>query len=256
MESNVSWLNRFEIKPGRWVYCPNDETRVYGKKILKITLRRWNIPPYYFHLLKGGHVQALTKHMNSEYFATIDLKDFFGSVSRTRITRALKPICGYDLAREIAKRSTIKALSEKYPHSHHLPYGFVQSPLLASISLFDSTLGKLLHKLYGSHNVIVSVYMDDIVISSRNKENLIHIFDEILMATKKSKFNINEIKTLPVAASVTAFNIELSHGLLQVTESRFQKFSSIYSESNSEQQKQGIAGYVGSINRHQAKLLV
>jgi hypothetical protein len=41
-----------------------------------------------------------------------------------------------------------------------LPYGFVQSPILASLALDKSKLGKLLRKLNGRTDITVSVYVD------------------------------------------------------------------------------------------------
>ncbi|AIL70785.1 reverse transcriptase [Vibrio vulnificus] len=251
----ASWSNRFEVKPDRWVYNPTSESRVSGQQINKLLNKSWKKPSYYYHLRNGGHVEALKIHLEHRYFATIDISDFFGNISRSRITRALKPIVGYENARKIAKLSTVKA-SENYSHSHHLPYGFNQSPILASICLFDSTLGKYLDKLSDSKEICVSVYMDDIVISAQDDEKLKKAFDEILVAAEKSKFVLSKEKTRPVAIQTEAFNIVVTHGNMKIEYERFVKFQHAYSASNSEPQRHGIGSYVGSVNKAQAKLLV
>lgn len=251
----ASWLNRFELKPGRWVYEPTPDSRATGQSINRLLHKRWNKPSYYYHLRSGGHVEALRLHLDQTYFATIDISDFFGCISRTRITRSLKPILGYENARKIAKLSTVKA-SDDYPHSHHLPYGFNQSPILASICLFDSTLGKCLEKININKDLRVSVYMDDIVISSQDKKSLNKKFDEIMSAAQKSKFSLSKEKTRPIANQTEAFNIILSHGEMRIEYDRFVRFQQAYSTSKSEAQKKGIGSYVGSVNKTQAELLI
>lgn len=252
---NTSWSNRFEIKKDRWVYNPTIESRAFGKQILKHLNKSWKKPDYYYHLRDGGHIEALKIHLESQFFATIDISDFFGYISRSRITRSLKSILSYDVARKIAKISTVKAM-DYYPHSHHLPYGFVQSPLLASICLFDSTLGKLLDTINKNNSAKVSVYMDDIVISSNDKNLLISLFDDIHVAAKKSNFLLNPTKTKLVAQQTEAFNIILSHRMMKLEYNRFVDFQQAYALSDSEYVRNGIGSYVGSINKQQAKLLI
>lgn len=250
-----SWSNRFEVKPDRWVYNPTFESRIVGKQIIKLLNKSWRKPSYYYHLCNGGHVEAINIHLEHRYFATVDISDFFGSISRSRITRSLKPVVGYENARKISKLSTVKT-SNNYLHSHHLPYGFNQSPILASICLFDSTLGKYLDKLSKSEEIRVSVYMDDIVISAQNDDCLTKAFDEILVAAEKSRFMLSKEKTKPVALQTEAFNIVVTHGSMKVEYERFVKFQHAYAASDSDAQRHGIGSYVGSVNKTQAKLLV
>ena len=51
------------------------------------------------------------------------------------------------------------------PKAYILPYGFVQSVIIASFCLHKSALGRYLNKLGGS-GFKVSVYMDDIIVST------------------------------------------------------------------------------------------
>ena len=252
---NTSWSNRFEIKKDRWVYNPTLESRTIGKQILKHLNKSWQKPDYYYHLRNGGHVEALKIHLENQFFATIDITDFFGYISRSRITRSLKSRLSYDLARKIAKVSTVKAI-ETYPHSHHLPYGFIQSPLLASICLYDSTLGKLLDSINKNNLAIISVYMDDIVISSNNENSLISIFNNLHVAAKKSNFILHPNKTKPVAPQTKAFNIVMSQGCMKIEYDRFVELQRDYAISDSEEVQHGIGSYVGSVNKQQAKLLI
>lgn len=250
-----SWSNRFEVKPNRWVYNPTNSCRSIGKGIQWKLRKRWTPPPYYYHLRDGGHVAAIEVHLENNFFATLDIKDFFGSISRTRVTRALKKFFPYIEARSFAKQSTVKVMGN-YPFSHQLPYGFVQSPILASLCLFDSKLGRELHVLHNKKKALVSIYMDDILISSSNKDELIEIYEKLKIDLVKSKFNLNESKSLPVSDSVTAFNIDFKNNDKRINYDRFVRFQYAYFLSNSKAQKKGIASYVGSVNKSQAKLLI
>jgi len=250
----LGWVNRFEVKPGTWVYEPSAQSRKHGRSIITNVKKKWTSPLYYFHLRDGGHVKALEKHINNKFFASLDIKDFFGSISRTRITRTLKEYFGYDLARKIAKISTVKHHTESQ-HSHSLPYGFVQSPLLASICLHKSTLGIELDKCFKDTNITVSLYMDDIVLSSKNEKIVTDWIEKLKDAAIRSKFTLNSQKESLTGPSVVAFNIELAHHSMSITKSRFDKFLFEYKNSTSKAQQEGIGGYVGSVNKIQATLL-
>lgn len=248
------WTNRFEVKPNTWIYEPSDQSREHGKIITTDVKNKWTPPSYYFHLRDGGHVKALEIHIDNNFFACLDIKDFFGSISRTRITRTLKEYFSYNFAREMAKISTVKHHT-KDKHSHSLPHGFVQSPLLASICLHKSTLGIELDKCFNYESMTVSLYMDDIVLSSKNEHVVTEWIDKLKGAAIRSKLTFNSQKESLTSTSVIAFNIKLAHHSMIITTSRFDKFLSEYKNSQSKAQQKGIGGYVGSINKFQAKLL-
>ena len=84
------WVNRFELKPGRWVFEPSAESKALGQKIKAAVEKAWRPPNFYFHLRSGGHVEAVRSHLENTHFLRVDIQDFFGSVNRTRITRCLK----------------------------------------------------------------------------------------------------------------------------------------------------------------------
>ena len=63
------------------------------------------------------------------------LKDFFYTVRRNRVDRALRA-CGVRQHVHFAKWSTVK--DPQGGGGYVLPYGFVQSPLLASLVLAES----------------------------------------------------------------------------------------------------------------------
>jgi hypothetical protein len=125
-------------------------------------LRRWRVPHYFYHLRSGGHLAAVKAHLHNRCFSTLDISGFFDSVTRSKICRAL-PHIGIDRRKawEIAQQSTV----EKMPGSFSLPYGFVQSPVLASLALDRSGLGRRIAVLARSNQVRLSCYVDDLVLS-------------------------------------------------------------------------------------------
>ncbi|VVE56464.1 hypothetical protein PCA20602_05105 [Pandoraea capi] len=249
------WDSKFELKPGKWVYVPNADTIERGREIKRHIEDRWKSPSYFFHLRRGGHVSAMKSHLGQNSFVHLDIRDFFGSVSRTRVTRCLKGMFSYDEAREIANFSTI-VLSKDGKREFSLPFGFVQSTLLASICLHKSALGACLKRLAGVEGVRVSVYVDDIVVSSTHPDVSEAAMAELKSAAARSGFILNEEKEQGPAASVSAFNIALSKYDLAVTTARWRQFLDALRMATTESQSEGILGYVGSVNPAQAKSLL
>jgi hypothetical protein len=245
------WRHKFQIKPNTWVFVPTDDAVENGKNVKNALENIWHRPSYYYHLRDGGHVKALHSHVKNAYFSHIDIKDFFGSINKSRVTRCLKVYMPYDEARKIAVSSTV-LLPESSERKFILPFGFVQSPIIASICLRESKLGKVLHELHKTNSVTVTVYMDDIIISGDNLDYLTICIDRIKDAAERSRFYLNEEKLEGPADQVTAFNVEISQKVLKITEERFERFLSSYINAESHHQKEGILGYVASVNSEQA----
>ena len=243
------WTHRYELKPGRWVFQPSPEAKDIGAKIKTQVERVWTAPDYFFHLRAGGHVRALQMHLGQTSFLHLDIQDFFGCVNRSRVTRCLTPQFGYTIARQMANDSTVRHLAEF--GKFMLPYGFVQSPLLASLALDQSKLGRCLSKLRGD-GYCISVYVDDIIISAGSDSALHVCRPEIQRAAESAKFVLNQTKQQGQGPMVTAFNIELRHGSLNLQLKRFNEFKCAYQATNNSHEKDGIFGYVQAVNPSQA----
>ncbi|MHC2280605.1 hypothetical protein ACVME8_007248 [Bradyrhizobium diazoefficiens] len=76
---------------------------------------------------KGGHVAALHAHLHNHFFFKIDIQNFYYSIARMRVTRALRQ-WGYPGANTFAMWSCVR--NPLPGPKHALPIGFVQSPLL------------------------------------------------------------------------------------------------------------------------------
>lgn len=208
------WEQKFEIAPGKWVFVPSAESRQRGEHITAEIKKKWHPPAYFYHCHQGGHVHAIKRHVASTLFCSVDIEGFFTSINRSRVTRVLKRYFGYDVAREFAKDSVVRLTGDD-ESQYILPFGFVQSPIIASVCLDESTLGRALHTLASSSAVVVSVYVDDIILSSDDPHLLQRAYEHILAAAARSGWKINQNKTRPPSQQISAFNINLSNGDLR-----------------------------------------
>ncbi|CNJ97586.1 reverse transcriptase domain-containing protein [Yersinia enterocolitica] len=247
------WINKFEIKPNVWVYEPSEACREEGAEILRFINRKWKIPTYYYHLRRGGHVEALRVHIENDWFVSLDIKEFFQSTSRSRVTRTLRNFLPYEKARIIAKVSTVSNFTnDKF--SHFIPFGYVQSPLLATICLHYSSFGQLIKELSRCEDVKLSVYMDDIILSSSSLELLERTKTLLEESASRSHYKLNTLKVQGPAERITAFNIDLSHQSMVISPKRLLSFLVDFNSPDSDNLKrEGIRSYIYSVNSEQAE---
>jgi hypothetical protein len=249
---NPKWSTKFELKPGKWVFVPTREMAKFGKEIKLAIEGWWAPPPYFYHLRAGGHVAALKAHLGHSMFLRLDVQDFFGSVSRTRVTRCLKKKFGYEKAREWANASTVTHPS--HAKRTMLPFGFVQSPILASLCLAKSSLGSCLSKVYRNKDLAVSVYVDDIILSSRRPDVLDEGFlGGLRTAAERARFAFSAEKAQGPSPTIKAFNIELCKESVRIDEERMKAFVEALNKSESQPQRAGIVSYISSVNADQGK---
>lgn len=245
MATSERWSHKFQIKNTLWVFVPNKNTRLYGKQIKCRIEKLWVKPDYYFHLRNGGHVESLKIHLKNTYFIHVDIQSFFENINKSRVTRNLKNLVGYKAARLIAEESTVQcpnSNSKKYI----LPFGFVQSPILASLCLHKSRLGVYLDTLRRSDDIEISVYMDDIIVSGCNLSELEEILKKLHSISVHSGFPLNETKT-QISSSISSFNIEVSHMKLVISKQRMLEFLEAFKNGNVHQRR-GIVSYIFSVH--------
>ena len=247
------WDHRFEVKPGRWVFVPTPMARAAGEKIQSSVAKAWPRPPFYFHLRQGGHVAALRRHVGNQYFFRCDLDDFFGRINRTRITRCLKQYFPYAEARQMADNSVVFRPGTAQTM---LPYGYVQSPILASMALDQSRAGKFLRQCASNRNLKVSVYMDDIIFSSNDALLLSDVAEKLAQLSNDAGLPLSAVKKEGPSPMVTAFNVDLSHGSLVISKERIERFRVAYATTSSSHVADGILGYVRSVNPAQLPVVV
>lgn len=250
---NPRWRTKFKVKDHSWVFVPTTNTVTYGKLVKNSIEEKWKPPQNYYHLRDGGHIRALKSHLQDQYFIHVDIDNFFGNINRSKVTRALKDFFPYDLARRISIDSTVR-LPEVSEKKYILPFGFIQSPVIASLCLYKSRLGGYLEHL-GYKGIMVSVYMDDIIISGNNKDILTNIIKDIDIIAQKSKLPFNENTEEMPNTRVTAFNINLSNNHLEITNDRMREFAEAFILAENDFQRDGIINYIDSVNSSQINQL-
>lgn len=248
----TNYSHSFETKNGLLVHVPTAEGRQFGEFVIQQVLKNWRPPSYFFHFKCGGHVAAARYHVGSTVFAHLDIQSFFASVTRSKLTRALRSLGMSNAdAFEIATQSTVTKPSPG--HGRSLPFGFVQSPVLASLALDRSALGGCLRTGRPGH-IKLSVYVDDIIISGSDEVHVRAYVEQIERAASLSRYTLSRAKSRVAVSSVKAFNLDLSCSDLRVTPERMDAFSQI--ERTPDQAKErAIVSYVASVNPGQAEWL-
>lgn len=246
-----NYETKFQLESGTWVFPPTTSCKAHGKTLCRQLQKSWTIPAYYFHLKKGGHVAALREHVSNSHFCVVDISQFFSSTTKSMVLKALKSVGQkYTEAKDHAFRSTVK--NPDGGKNFVLPYGFVQSALLATICLEKSYLGQFFRQMITSP-LRLSIYMDDIIISGSIAE--VHAvsaaFQGLLDALDKSPYSANIKKTQEPSAKIEVFNTELSHDLIRITPHRMQKFTEAVNSNPNPFSVDAILRYVGALNQQQ-----
>lgn len=243
--------NRFQIESGKWIHEQADEYEIEARKTLNKLFRRWRPWLLFYHLRTGGHVAASHEHLGKALRVRLDINDFFGSITRNRIVRALKRVgFSYEDADDFARKSTIP-----FNGCFVLPFGFVQSTALATLVLQQSPLGAALKNLQ-DRGFSVTVYVDDIIISgdvdaSELEKEVQRLFKE----AERSKFSFNTSKIAGPQPSIRAFNLILSEESVTVAKDRFRQFQEEIESEGDSAKTRAIVGYVKTVNTDQYEQL-
>lgn len=226
---------------GKHVFSPSELGRRIGEDVKQRVENAYTFDDFYYHLRQGGHVAALHSHRANTHFCKIDIENFFYSVARNRVVRALR-------SREIHRATHYGKWScVKNPYggpSYALPYGFVQSPILATLVLATSEVGRTLHRF--AENLTVSVYVDDISLSSNDLPLLQTRYEELLQAVENANFTVNADECVAPCRDITIFNCSLCNGETMVTPNRVAEF---YRVPRSPESCAGFERYCASVRR-------
>lgn len=206
---------------GKFIFVPTAVCERKAERLLRFGTSI-TLPDYFFHYRPGGHIAALYRHIENKHFFRIDLKNFFYSIGRNRISRLLRQQGFPGNARRYAEWSTVRNPYADGPN-YALPIGFKQSPLLASLALYRSAVASAIEDAT-ARGVFVSVYFDDLIGSSHNVDELRVTYEGILGACFQANLTANSDKLMPPREAIVAFNCDLTHGSARVTEERIQRF--------------------------------
>jgi hypothetical protein len=97
--------------------------------------------------------------------------------------------------------------------------------------------------------------MDDILISGNDSKKLEDIGGQLEIDASRSRFPLSKTKREGPSESVTAFNVTIAQGVLNITQTRMTEFETAFRESNNENQRNGILRYIESVNPSQSASL-
>jgi hypothetical protein len=188
------------------------QRRIYSKLLLP----RYT-PSDHSHGGVGGRSikSNVAQHQNSKYGLTVDISNFYPSISHQRVYTVFTKNygCHPDAARMLTRLTTYKG---------HLALGLVTSPILADSVMRD--IDSRLAKLCESRNAIYSRFVDDIAITADypldpDKNNL---HAQIASILKSVGLDLNDGKTnhgrLDQGLAITGLRISRS-GSINVQES-------------------------------------
>jgi hypothetical protein len=247
------YKHRFQLpdRPDTTIFVQTEDEVERGNAIIASVLELWSPPGNFYHLQKGGHISALRRHKHDQQFARLDIENFFGSVTRNKVHRALKNI-GFSFADAavVSHRSCVQHNGRRV-----LPFGYVQSPLLASLVLHKSALGNAI-KALGKNGLFVSIFMDDILISHPDSANAVSDGIAVIEhAAAEARFTLSAVKRQGPATAISAFNIDLAHESLVITPARLDDFEQRVRVLGKCPVTDGILGYVEAVNDQQFEYL-
>lgn len=192
---------------------------------------------------------CLRVHCGNAELASRDLKAFYGAVTRTKIARSLRRIgFGHRQAFDMASDSVVDIGGRRC-----LPFGYVQSTLLATLALEHSLLGRFLVSA-GNYGVRASVYVDDMIVSAPSTEAIETFMTLLDDAAVKSGFAFNPSKSANSHGSIQSFNILLTGNELRITDERMQLLR-IKCASANPNVFAGVKKYVNAVNQKQVSQL-
>ncbi len=146
-------------------------------------------------------------HMGSKYIVALDISKFFPNTSREKVysffkndlltskdvAKILTDLCTIDMEKIInLDEEVIEYMNEnKIRYNKHIPTG---SPISCILSyLVNYTMFDEITKIANQYKCKTSIYVDDIVISSKDKINN-HLIDRIMSIIRKNGYKIQKKK--------------------------------------------------------------
>ena len=154
----------------RWIEAPSEELKELQRLLLDNLLYKLE-PTEYAHGFVPGRsiVTNASCHVGKKWVLTADIKNFFPSVTKAQVIRALAPL---DLAPE--RRDIIVELVTLHGH---LPQGAPTSPHLANLVVRGMDLS--IARWADLYDVAYTRYADDLTLSGELRPNLPTLRDKV-----------------------------------------------------------------------------
>jgi len=184
------FYRRYQIpkRHGGWreIQSPNKELKAVQAWILRKILDKLSTSPYATAYVKGrGLLDNVSPHVSNRYFLSVDIRDFFPSVSSLLVHRLFERM-GYS-------KLAASKLGRLCSYFSGLPQGAVTSPALSN--LICVSLDRRLAGLASHRNVVFTRYADDITFSTNNRNALPRLVPAVYKILRDEGYEPNHKKT-------------------------------------------------------------
>ena len=162
--------------------------RVMQYRILKRILNKINIPNYIYAFEVDKSIPEMARaHVGKKIVISLDIKDFFPSIKQATIQKIFT-----DLG--IAEKPA-RTLSEICTYKAYVPQGALTSPKISNL-VSSVTFGPIIKEYCDNQGLTLSIYADDITVSSTREDLDAGQVIQFLTDTVSSfGFRINRAKT-------------------------------------------------------------
>lgn len=188
--THYSILRIAKKEPGKFrvLHNPDDRMRLVQFLILKKILEKFTIPDYIYAFEIGKNIPAMAAmHVGKKVVVSLDIKDFFPSIKQTRLLSIF--------ADAGAGPAAAVTLSELCTYKAFVPQGALTSPKVSNI-VAAQTFGPEVKQYCDQHGYTLTIYADDITISSTNYiPDVGSLISTIQTIVEKYGFRVNYKKT-------------------------------------------------------------
>ena len=146
-------------------------------------LQKIQLPSYAYGSVKErSNILNAGQHVNSKYFFSVDLKNYFPNISHQQVWRMFR--------KNKFSPTAARILTQLTTYKGGLPQGPPTSPLIANL-VFVETGSRLLEAIK-DHEIVFTTYLDDLTFSS--KKDFKFLIPTLLQIIKDGGFILNHKK--------------------------------------------------------------
>ncbi|MCK8687914.1 reverse transcriptase domain-containing protein [Pseudomonas umsongensis] len=181
---------------GRSVYSPDKSLKLYLGFLSRVLFDRLPVAiDVVFSYRKGVNVvDAVEKHCDNRYFFQADIENFFGSINREIISKAI--LAALDVCPISDIEQWLGRVLDMVTVDGVLPPGFPTSPAISNACLNE--FDKKFVAWCNENNLIYTRYADDLIVSGKGEEKMHQLtpkISEILRGEFDGRIKLNAQKT-------------------------------------------------------------
>ncbi len=166
----------------REINNPDKFLRLAQARILTKILNLVEVPDYTWAFEQGRSVPEMSQiHVGKPVVISLDLKDFFPSITQSMIAAMLE-------AESLAAGAAARTISELCTYRWYLPQGGITSPKVSNL-IVKNTFGPELKGIMDPLGLDFTVYADDITISAKEGTELMSKEDYEQLRSSRSSGN-------------------------------------------------------------------